>query len=515
MKRLNRGGKRHQSALALVALVLLGLHTPARAQAYEPSVHDAAYDEMLRERCRAPNRRRAFIEELSLLTFGGIIYWIQKDVNAKDWDVPVVADELWRRFTTFELVSFDSNRYYTNQFRHPGAGTGYHLIGRTNGLGFAESLAFNFGSSLLWEYVWEFREKVSLNDQIVTTSAGSTWGEIAYQFGELHHELGPKWSLARVLTWPFGQLRAAHDYHDGILPVDTQVFSTRRFRLLGGAEYRTQVGDAAASDTDLAGTLALRTELVTLPGYRREGSIRRAFKQGVFQRFDVDFSFSDVGLSDVDMYARVVPWGFVRQEIHGTGRRRRGWLAMVGLLNAFSMIDRRHALLRDQISATDVIGPTGRLELFLGPASLMLELDAALDFIAVRSLGYPAYAARTGEEGLRSELRDQGYYFGAGAAVTPRARLDLFGVELAAQTRWITAWPINGVDRFEEEVTRVPDLRDLGWETRAWLSAPLPWTDQAFRLRLELNHTARDSTIEDIYRDRALTRWGLYLGHDF
>src|SRR5690606_5776352 len=65
-----------------------------------------------------------------------------------------------------------------------GAGYLYYAGTRSNGFTALESFLFSFTGSLLWEYLAEFREKVSINDVLVTPVGGAIMGEVMYRLSE-------------------------------------------------------------------------------------------------------------------------------------------------------------------------------------------------------------------------------------------------------------------------------------------------------------------------------------------
>lgn len=83
----------------------------------------------------------------------------------------------------------DDDPFATNQFLHPYAGSMYHGFARSAGLGYWESLAYDFGGSALWEIAGE-TVPPSLNDQITTTLGGSFLGEALFRMASFTLEGG-------------------------------------------------------------------------------------------------------------------------------------------------------------------------------------------------------------------------------------------------------------------------------------------------------------------------------------
>jgi hypothetical protein len=120
--------------------------------------------------------------------------------------------------------TIDSDPFATNQFLHPYQGSLYHGFARSAGLGYWQSLIYDFAGSALWEVAGETTPP-SLNDQITTSFGGSFLGEALFRAASLLlEEGGPRPSLLRELgaavTSPatgFNRL-AWGDRFDGVFP---------------------------------------------------------------------------------------------------------------------------------------------------------------------------------------------------------------------------------------------------------------------------------------------------------
>ena len=98
----------------------------------------------------------------------------------------------WRRklFTTDE-ITFDGDHFNTNTVGHPFDGTAYYQIARGNGLSPAGAFVSAFIASTFWEYFVEIPENPSLNDLIITPTAGAVIGEATYRLGRYLAQSGP------------------------------------------------------------------------------------------------------------------------------------------------------------------------------------------------------------------------------------------------------------------------------------------------------------------------------------
>ena len=478
---------------------------------------DATYHAWQREHMRPLRLTRIVVEQSVMLILGGIVYWLNKDVNSRDWDVDVVSDELWRRFTSLDLVSFDTNDYATNNVFHAFAGLSYYITSRDNGLNVGEAFLTSMISSLAWEYVLEFREKISVNDLIVTSSSGLSVGEVSYQLGEYYHsQESDDATAARAFTWVFGLPRTVHNWMDGVddddydRPYDLAAAPRfkRDFNLYAGAQGRQGVDFAGQPARQVAGQLGLRAGLISLPSYERHGRFGTSFVEGHFNRFDLDLTFHQEGVADADVSFKTIPLGYYSQDIEGEGGARRGSSMLLGVASEYRLVSRDHDLIQDQLAIAHVLGPSVQMASFSGPWTFRYGLDAYADFAAVRSFMWQNYAQQFGDLDLRSELREQSYYFGWGGTLGGNFSVAWRDVSLGARLSWSRWVPLNGVDRFEADLERRPLLNDTMTELSARLDVPTRFTSAS--LRLQVDATKRDSQIEQLAQQRTFQRIAMH-----
>jgi len=77
---------------------------------------------------------------------------------------------------------WDEDAFFTNMFSHPYHGALYFNAGRSNGMGYFESVPIAFFGSWSWEYFGE-TYRPSLNDWFMTSFGGITLGEMFHRVG--------------------------------------------------------------------------------------------------------------------------------------------------------------------------------------------------------------------------------------------------------------------------------------------------------------------------------------------
>lgn len=464
---------------------------------------DASYDRWHGGR-READLIRTIGWELTLIAIGTAWYWSEKDLNSLDWDYPTA----WERING-DAVRFDDNRFLTNTLGHPAAGLGYYGLARVSGLEPWQAVVTAFLSSALWEFGLEWREQVSINDQIFTPVAGIALGEVAFQLGEYLNSApgGGGWAQ-RVAGATLGFPRWLHDRFDGDearapedLPADELGFSSafsHRFRLT----YEWQGLESDAGTTATLHGVRADVELVSMPGFMEPGSFDVLFAHGNFSEFSLLVGSAGRGVDDFDMRARSTLAGWYTQDVHEDDRGSvSGHGAMIGVSTAFRHTD-QHLLDRtDQVAVAGIAGPSAELRLRTGDLDARFGGDLHADFAAVRSMAFPGWHRDNGSQGIRSVLYKRGYYYGFGFSTRLRAELAFRGLELGGSLGYGSWRSIEGLDRAQESVTRDVPMSDRQLEYEAWVGYTLPGTP--LHLRLGTRGEERAGRMEDARE----TRW--------
>lgn len=124
---------------------------------------------------------RTTTELVVLNSFGLINYFVNKDANMVDWEYQPNWEGFKRKIT--DGWCLDTNNFRTNSLYHIYAGIIYYQTARSNNYGPFASFIWCFAGSTFWEYIGEYREQVSTNDQIFTPMGGVIFGEGLRQLG--------------------------------------------------------------------------------------------------------------------------------------------------------------------------------------------------------------------------------------------------------------------------------------------------------------------------------------------
>jgi hypothetical protein len=128
----------------------------------------------------------------------------------------------------------------------------------------------------------------------------------------------------------------------------------------------------------------------------------------------------------------------------------------------------------------------------------------------VTSMAAEDYRARSGTEGLKTVLAQQGYYYGYGFTLGSQLTLRYQTLEAGVGTRWERFASIEGLDRFQERLTRDLHQGDARLRTMLWLGMrPL----EGFAdIGVGLEQTSRSGYLDDVRVSRGERRATMTLG---
>jgi hypothetical protein len=444
---------------------------------------------------------RAVLETTLALGLNIAWYWWDADFNSPDWDLRWDRESWKKKTITFEAVRLDANRFSTNAGSHTEGGTLIYLIGRGNGLGVGNSTLLALGEIVVWEYVGEFYEKPSINDMINNPLGGLAVGEPFQQLSEFFgrgSDNGVNPTLAAIFSpvayangWADGhRLRRAPEVDRLGLPRDVY----HRFAFSAGAS--TSRWSDATERTE--SRLGLRTHLNTVRGYGKAMPRSGFFGAGRVTTIDTELDLGEDGMTGALFATRVAMLGHHAQDLHrDEDGEVVGTNLLLSLFNSFDYSNRRRpALQLDQIASFGVLAPTIDLSHRRGAMEAALHLEAVPELAMVTSIAADAYRSRSGYEGLKSSVAQYGYYYAYGAGLGGQLVLRFHTLELGGDLRWQTFGSIEGLDRFQERLTRDFHQVDKRARQLVWLSVrPLGGFAD---LGLSLESTSRSGTMADV-----------------
>lgn len=346
-------------------------------------------------------------------------YWFTRRSSVKGWDF----FDFKARFEQ-DSWKFDNNGLIVNFLLHPLSGAATYALARANHHGPLASAGFSLASSFLWESVFEYRSKVSLNDIIVTAPGGLALGEFMHQLGVYLDSAAQPGAGTSTLQWtlgPFVQFDRALDGRDHApAPERDQLGLTRRIwhdfsfsSSVGASKESGGQANGGGDYTRVSGSV--RARLATIPGYLRPGRVRRWFYNLDVTAFDLSFEDSKHGVGLLSVSDGLLA-GYHFQDISGSKRDRRGLALTSAASLGFDYLDSRSSSFREQLGVFHFPGPALDLHLLGGAVRASLRARAHPDFGGVSALTYDEWTALHPNEEGKSILRKMGYYYAWGGS---------------------------------------------------------------------------------------------------
>src|SRR6185503_6277600 len=144
--------------------------------------------------------------------------------------------------------------------------------------------------SFIWEWGLEFREKMSVNDLIVTTGAGTAVGEFFHWLGRYLESAPEKRWWHHAARWVLTTTRTAHNNLDervGLRP------GTEPDALGLSNDIWHRFAFSAGGTTQGWATVSAEGKLAALPGYHQPRAMHRVFKDGNVSSVDTRVTVGD------------------------------------------------------------------------------------------------------------------------------------------------------------------------------------------------------------------------------
>ena len=455
-----------------IFVIALGIATAAQAQEQHPW--------------------RAAIEELGFLGISEAHYVKDHDLNSRDWDFRYSIHDVPRKFSGAGL-GLDTNGFGTNFVMHPIAGTVYYQLARGNRLSWEASFAYSFVSSLVWEYLAEWREQASINDIVVTPISGMVLGENLHQLGAFFDRgCG---AHSRVLGAALAPSETVHRWLDGI-PLAEQSCDRDGFPRLGWHQFRVdalwgsrQEGDSSSREA----RLSLSTDLISLDQYGQEGKGTEEWDNSEVASMRGSISWVRGRTQDMDFHGEVLPWGLHARDIHLEGGELYGdellFGFLVGMEASSHTWDGLHG--HDSYFALNVPGAALRYRIYVGGLTIEPSLEASVAWVGQDSLALDAYLHKGGDPHLLTTvMQGEHYNFGGGFRVQPGLRLMTRWLDLGGMLEATSITGIRALDRdhsFESPV----GVQEARYLAEAWLRAgPERWPARVTLMFGYLRHTS-------------------------
>jgi hypothetical protein len=455
-----------------------------------------------------PKTWRALVEEGVLFAASTAQYWSSYQRFTIDWQF--TWRTFGRKFFTPESPRLDSNAFWYN-WSHGGAGGGYYLMARTNGLSSPVSTLFSLGASTVWETVTEWREIISINDMIFTTFGGPAMAEPLFQVGSyFSHRKGLVNRALGFLTNPFLAVNNWFDRHERAARNSAPDPDWHRFRIAAGFRLDS-ISPAGTTAVARAGAglpgfvFGVDLETISVPGYGRGGSFSRSLHDTLGSRIRLAVSSSAIGFEEFDLRTQAVLFGMARQSAAGeAGGPVRGGGASLGFATGFEIFRKRPvawydgnnevevgrlategdgrlerpvpARFTDKLAAMSPLGAVVRVSRFGPRLHVRWTTEVFADFALVNALAYDRYTETHDPGGVKTTLLNWGYYYGAGITLASEAAAEWRRWHAEAVIRFQGYGSIQGLDRYQYAGLVTDDFRladsRLCWRFRLGFRIP-------------------------------------------
>jgi hypothetical protein len=401
----------------------------------------------------------------------------------------------------------DNNSIGVNFLGHPVMGGFSYSMARGNHHSVLGAFSYGFLTSFVWEFLIEFKEKVSVNDVLVTPGAGLPLGEFFHKLG-LYLDTGHHDSLAfDVARWALGTGAVLDRKLDGRAPPrvvtpDALGFSSKIWHQFG-VRYGVVEVEAPRDSRYPRFEVGVSGRLVTLEGYGKPSAFGRAFWGAEVSTFALETETSRYGWG-LRVAADTIVAGYHAQRFARAKLGLRGASLTLGTslgyeyqrssANRYASVESAVARPAPQLSyhAPNRREQYGAFQLpglaadfrWLG-ASAAFEGAARLQ-PSFAGLGAPAFyqwAASNLDERSKHILHRQGYFYGWGGAANFAAKVSLGPVRAGFELMYGAYRSQDGLDRHMEQLSvDVPAKGDVLRYTGSVGIAPTPAVSVAFEL---------------------------------
>ncbi|MCE0723900.1 MULTISPECIES: DUF3943 domain-containing protein [Legionella] len=430
-------------------------------------------------------------ETVAFLIGYTIRYYNNHEFNAVDWDF-TLHSSIKNRLNG-SAVRFDDNLFATNR-GHFFAGAGYYSIARLNGLNRFYSILYTAAASSIWEYVTEFREVVSINDQINTIWGGFVIGETYNEVIKIFQYL-PSTPLNNALGCVF----KAPKYFLDLFSVkiykeaprnyfDSNYSPWSMFDIYSGY-FTTQYElpklfshSPANGKSNLSGVyFGLNTQLIDIPMFEQVGEVNDFLTDNVFGQLLFE-DYYNSKFNTLNFFAKTTLGAYYSKKL---SYDKRGYLKGHNLFIGPSVAVqiKMDDVLNDFYSALHLLGLTIDMTTYLNNFKIRSVLDIYGDFTMMNAYAFQRYKIDHDVQNEFSVLRNFGYYYGMGYTTDALFTVDYKRGQIGGGIININANMIPNRSRFfrphtgcggwcKKETTKL-NLSDFRLNIYAWASFKL------------------------------------------
>lgn len=420
-------------------------------------------------------------------------YYAHPGGNVRDWQYDTSGSI--RARLNGSAVRFDDNAFDINR-DHLFAGMMYYVGARSNNMNRLESFLFTFAASSTWEFISEYREVVSINDEITTTVGGFVLGEVLHSMGKAFAH-GPNTAGNRILRAVFGTPErfnawAANDRdRKPIFDLTSSGFDPEiwsKFDLTLTREERESTIYA----------LGINSEVIDIPMFEEPGQARALLTDTIFSQMVINkMTNGPDSVNQFYLFAKATLAGYYAKNLGRDDKGRlTGYNFFVGPSSALEISQRKGFDVKaDHYAQVHVLGSTIDLTVYMKGLKIRSTIDVYGDFALMRSYAIDEYLATVADtSGIPNTLVRDRYYYGTGTTGKLTASASYGRIEIGASYSGSSARMIHARDRNAQTVTYDRDTRDEVTDTQTWVTFSV--TDNT-KIQFGVQRIDRSGSIQD------------------
>jgi hypothetical protein len=441
---------------------------------------------------RKKNVLRVTWEIASLLGIAQALYYVFDEASQADWDYTV--EDFPERLTTWKHWKMDDNRRSFN-LTHVYSGSLPYIVGRSNGLTTLESYFATLVFSSIWEIGAEFREVVSINDQIVTTMGGAAIGETLYQMGQvLRQRPGVIEQAFATILDPMGTLNY---WLDG----RTHLYSDRSFQTEQHAAFTAHIGYTLTKGEDGRGHGASQPHLLTFgvrglvsnAGVYVPGTNQKWLNGTVLSQLLVQAKFSTESFEEFYALSRNILAGYHKKNItFDANSQLQGYSLLVGPANGIEYRGRQNGRQTDWYGVFNVIGVSLEFNFFHNGYHGRSSTDVFGNFALISPFALDTKViSHTDLQRISSVMAHDQYNYAAGYTINQEFTLSKNSWRIGTLLRYTMFYGLNyqNVDRFSERILKEAYVRDSAFNMKLWVEKQV---HKKSKVRAEIEAVARE-----------------------
>lgn len=446
---------------------------------------------------------RLALEEVAVLVAGTGYYFLQHEVNSLDWTFDYSWDTVEAKLVG-DAYSFDTNFFKTNTLAHSGAGALYYIAARGNYLSPAESLAVGFLGSAAWEFFAEFRERISINDQIVTPFGGFAFGEAMTQVGRLFMR-GCDNPTFRILGAVFAPSESLHRALDGTEVPRANHCNASGFSTREDYSIRVGLGTSFSGNWSARGGRAWMlgfadAQVIDVPKNQTIQDPWRSFSDGGIAQLGLRVQAAADELREIEVLARGSLFGSAYRDVASRTT------AVLALGAGVSYSERRylgHPEARDPFFVLEAPALLANWRRSYREHRLEIGLVAGAAFAQAGVFAIDHYLEKNDPQLLTPVAVSRRYNHGFGVTLSPHIRWSSDYHELVVNGRVDRVWAVR--NHVGDQLKSSPVANQ---ESRRRVRAALSvGADERWRFRAETELVVRRGLLGEFERERGEFTW--------